>query len=253
MRFAIFMFLCAGQIFAQGSYIGIGMQEIGPQRSWALRLPEASGIEITEIVPDSPAEKAGLKVGDAILKYNSQKVEGIAQFARLVRETQAGRDVKLDISREGVLEQVTVRVAQRRPRPDGNDGPIMMPFQLQMPDLSRSVPALRSAVLGVEAEAVDGQLAQYFGVKEGVLVRSVLKGSAAEKAGIKAGDVIVRLDDAHVAVPADIVNRVRMLRGKSVQVTLMRDRKELTVSAAIEDVPGGVIQITPFQVHPNQP
>ncbi len=252
MRFAIFMLLCAGQIFAQGSYIGIGMQEIGPQRSWALRLPEASGIEITEIVPDSPAEKAGLKVGDAILKYNGQKVEGISQFARLVRETQAGRDVKLDISREGVMQQVTVRVAQRKlPRPDGNDGPMILPFQLQMPDLSRSVPALRSAVLGVEAEAVDGQLAQYFGVKEGVLVRSVLKGSAAEKAGIKAGDVIVRLDDAQVAMPADISNRVRLLRGKSVQVTLMRDRKEMTVTAAIEDVPGGVIQITPFQVHPN--
>lgn len=252
MRFAIFMLLCAGQIFAQGSYIGIGMQEIGPQRSWALRLPEASGIEITEIVPDSPAEKAGLKVGDAILKYNGQKVEGISQFARLVRETQAGRDVKLDVSREGVMQQVTVRVAQRKlPRPDGNDGPMILPFQLQIPDLSRSVPALRSAVLGVEAEAVDGQLAQYFGVKEGVLVRSVLKGSAAEKAGIKAGDVIVRLDDAQVAMPADISNRVRLLRGKSVQVALMRDRKEMTVTAAIEDVPGGVIQITPFQVHPN--
>src|SRR5487761_1904471 len=250
MRFAIFMLLCAGQIFAQGSYIGIGMQEIGPQRSWALRLPEASGIEITEIVPDSPAEKAGLKVGDAILKYNGQKVEGISQFARLVRETQAGRDVKLDVSREGVMQQVTVRVAQRKlPRPDGNDGPMILPFQLQIPDLSRSVPALRSAVLGVEAEAADGQLAQYFGVKEGVLVRSVLKGSAAEKAGIKAGDVIVRLDDAQVAMPADISNRVRLLRGKSVQVALMRDRKEMTVTAAIEDVPGGVIQITPFQVH----
>ncbi|HVP00485.1 MAG TPA: PDZ domain-containing protein [Bryobacteraceae bacterium] len=252
MRFAFFIFLCAGRIFAQGSYIGIGMQEISPQRSWALHLPEPSGIEITEIVPDSPAEKAGLKVGDAILKYNGQKVEGIAQFARLVRETPPGRDVKLDISRDGAMQQVTVRVAQRKmPRPDGNDGPMAIPFQLQIPDLSHSVPALRSAVLGVEAEAVDGQLAQYFGVKEGVLVRSVLKGSAAEKAGIRAGDVIVRIDDAHVTAPADISNRVRMLRGKSVQVALVRDHKELTLTATIEDVPGGVIQITPFQVHPN--
>ena len=91
---------------------------------------------------------------------------------------------------------------------------------IRMPDLPHSFMQLRSSMLGVEAESVDGQLAQYFGVKEGVLVRSVSKGSAAEKAGISAGDVIIKIDDAHIATPSDISNRLRMLHGKPVPVVV---------------------------------
>ena len=87
----------------------------------------------------------------------------------------------------------------------------------------------RSTMLGIEAEALDGQLAEFFGVKEGVLVRTVAKGSSADRAGIKAGDVIVRLDDAKVTTPADISAHLRGLRGRSVSVVVVRDRKEVNV------------------------
>jgi serine protease Do len=103
-----------------------------------------------------------------------------------------------------------------------------------MPDMPRNFLSWRSAMLGVEAEALNGQLAQYFGVKEGVLVRSVLKGSAAEKAGIKAGDVITKVDDRDIRTPAEISNRLRSLRGKSVPVALTRERKEMTLTVPIE-------------------
>jgi len=72
-------------------------------------------------------------------------------------------------------------------------------------------------------------------VTEGVLVRSVTKGSAAEKAGIKAGDVITRVGDSKVSTPADVSSRLRAVRGKPVPVTLMRDRKEVTVNVSLED------------------
>ena len=122
-------------------------------------------------------------------------------------------------------------------------------LDIRMPDLPHTFMQMRSSILGVEAESVDGQLAQYFGVKEGVLVRSVSKGSAAEKAGIRAGDVIVKIEDAHIATPSDISNRLRMLHGKPVPVVLMRDRKELTLTLTIADDDPGRIQITPFQVN----
>jgi serine protease Do len=250
MRFAIFMSLCAMFSSAQtpravmvgGSYIGVGMQE-----------HEAGGVTITVVEQDSPADKAGLKTGDMVLRYNGQAVESNEQFAHLVRETPAGRDVKIDISRGGAAQTVTVRVAQRKaPKADAPMG--AFPFDIHLPDVPRSLMTLRSAALGVEAEAVDGQLAQYFGVKEGVLVRSVVKGSAAEKAGIRAGDTILKIDDAHVATPAEIAAQLRTLRGKSVAIALMRERKEVTVTATIgEDDPPGRIQITPFEVHPKQP
>jgi S1-C subfamily serine protease len=145
-------------------------------------------------------------------------------------------------------------VAQRKtPRMEWGDQPAMPGhLEIHMPDLPRALMQLRSSSLGVEADSIDGQLAQYFGVKEGVLVRSVSRGSAAEKAGIRAGDVIIKIEDAHIATPGDISTRLRTLHGKSVAVVVMRDRKELTVTLAVSDDDPGRMQITPFQVNPNQ-
>src|SRR5271165_5757943 len=97
-----------------GSYIGVMMQEVDSERAKALKLREAGGVEITVVEPDSPAEKGGLKVGDVVEKYNGLRVEGMQHFARMVHETPAGREVKIEISRGGIGVVVTVRVAQRK-------------------------------------------------------------------------------------------------------------------------------------------
>jgi serine protease Do len=221
------------------SYIGVMVQEIDGDRAKALKLREEYGVEVTRIETDSPAEKAGLKLADAILQYNGQRVEGMEEFKRLVSETPAGREVKLDIVRAGAPQTVMVKLGQKRmsntfsvamPTPAPS-----VPFELRMPDMPRSFMSWRSSALGLDAESLEGQLAEYFGVKEGVLVRSVNKGSAAEKAGIKAGDVITRVDDSKVATPADISGRIRSIRGKQVPVVLMRDHKEMTLSVAVEE------------------
>jgi len=94
-------------------------------------------------------------------------------------------------------------------------------------------------MLGVEAESIEGQLAQYFGVSEGVLVRTVMKGSPAEKAGVKAGDVILRVDDTKVATPAEISGRLRAARGKPVPLALMRERKEISVTVEAQESRAG--------------
>jgi serine protease Do len=238
-----------------GSYIGVMMQEVDSDRAKALKLGEETGVEITLVEPDGPAEKAGLKVADVVLRYNGQRVDGMEQFARMIRETPAGREAKIDISRAGAMQTVIVRVSQRKtPHIEFGDQ-LQMPNQLdlRMPELPRNVMPSRASILGVEAESIDGQLAQYFGVREGVLVRSVLKGSAAEKAGIRAGDVIEKLEDTHVASPADISASLRTTHSKSIPIVLMRDHKELTVTVTVSDADPSKIQFTPFQVHPNQP
>jgi serine protease Do len=179
-------------------------------------------------------------------------VEGNDQFARMVRETPPGHEVKLDISRAGMPQTVVVRIALRK-TPHVDWGVPQMPnMDIHMPDLPRGMMGLRSSVLGVEAESIDGQLAQYFGVKDGVLVRSVSKGSAADKAGMRAGDVILKIEDAHIATPADISSRLRTLHGKPAPVVLMRDHKELTVTVTVADDDPGRILITPMQINPNQ-
>lgn len=208
-----------------GSYLGIGIQEITAERARALKLRDEAGVEITRVAPDSPADKAGLKSGDVVLQYNGIKVEGLEQLSRLVRETPVGREVKLDIVRNGASQMLTAKVGEHPPVPGLPDG-----TGFRMPDVPRIIQGLRSPMLGVEAESIEGQLAQYFGVSDGVLVRAVMKGSAAEKAGVKAGDVILRVDDTKVTTPAAISARLRAVRGKPVSLALMRERKEMSLT-----------------------
>lgn len=218
------------------SYIGVMMQEIDSERAKALKLREEAGVEVTRVEPDSPAEKGGVKAGDVVMQYNGQRIEGMEQFSRLVRETPPGREVKIEIVRNGAPQTITVKVAARRtPGLRLGEGFGTITSVPLMPDIPRSFMSWRSSALGIEGESLEGQLAQYFGVKEGVLVRSVMKDSVAEKAGIKAGDVITRIDDSRVASPADISSRIRSLRGKPAPVVLMRDHKEMTLHVTLED------------------
>jgi membrane-associated protease RseP (regulator of RpoE activity) len=79
-------------ITAQHSaYLGIGVQDVDAERAKALNLKEDRGAEVTNVVADSPAAKAGFKDGDVVMEYNGQRVEGQEQLARLVRETPIGR------------------------------------------------------------------------------------------------------------------------------------------------------------------
>lgn len=222
----------ANRIFPlRGGYLGIGIQEINSERAKELKLREEAGVEITSVMHESPADKAGLKPGDVVVSYNGQKVESIEQISRMVRETPAGREVKVDIVRNGAPQTVGVKIDNRTlPRIFTGDGVHFNMPDIPMPDIPRVFTGLHSPMLGIEAESLEGQLAQYFGVKDGgVLVRSVLKNSAAEKAGLRAGDVILRLDDIKVTSAADISARLRATPGKAVQLAVMRERKEMNI------------------------
>jgi serine protease Do len=106
-------------------------------------------------------------------------------------------------------------------------------------DIPRPAVSWRSTILGVDAEKVEGQLAQFFGVKEGVLVRSVGEGSAAQKAGLRAGDVITKVGDVVVDSPRALSEAVRNARGKgTVALTMTRDRKESAVTVPLPEQGG---------------
>jgi serine protease Do len=229
------------------SFLGVGVQEVTSERAKALKLKDEYGVEITSVQDDSPASKAGLKVGDIVLDYNGQRVEGTEQFIRMVRETPVGRTVKMQVGRGGATQTVSATVAARKAAQVFTMSP-GGPMKIEIPDIHVTIPDIpkatmswRSPMLGVDAESLgESQLAAYFGVKEGVLVRSVNKGSAAEKAGIKAGDVILKVDETNVTSPRDISSALRSSREgskKNVPVQLMRDRKETTLTVTLDEEP----------------
>jgi len=223
-----------------GSFLGVGVTEIDTERAKTLNLREERGVEVTRLEEEGPAEKAGLKVGDIVLEYNGQRVDGTEQFVRLVRETPPGREVKIVVNRNGATQTVPVKIGVRKAAvlrgPDGFRFEIPENPMIQIPDIPKTLMSWRSTILGVEAEALESQLAQYFGVKEGVLVRSVGKGTAAEKAGLKAGDVITKVDGAATASPREVSKAIRSAASKkaaTLQVT--REKREMTMSVSLED------------------
>lgn len=231
-----------------GSYLGVNLREIDSERAKELKLREEAGVEITRVEEDSPAAKAGIKAGDVVIAYNGQRVEGMEQFSRFVRETPAGREVKILISRDGNSQTLSAKVGARKNAPMAFgvapriEMPAMAPMPA-MPDLPRALMMWRTSALGIEAESLHGQMAEFFGVKEGVLVRSVMKDTPAAKAGIKVGDVILKVDDTKVSSPSDVTSAIHSAHDKkAVTITLMRDRKEMTISATIEDERGDGIR-----------
>jgi len=220
------------------SFLGVNIAEVDAERAKALKLPAEQGVEITRVETDSPAEKAGLKVGDVVLEYNGERVEGMEQFGRMVRETPAGRKVTLQISRGGALQKLTAAIGSRGKYPP--EGFMVMPRleipDFRMPDIGEGFPAWRSGMLGVETESLNPQLADFFGVKQGVLIRAVVSGSPAEKAGIKAGDVLTKVDDQDVTTPGQVSGAIQAARKRhSFSLRLVRNRREMTVTATLDD------------------
>lgn len=240
-----------GQLFAfaqstgERSYLGVGVGDIDAARAKEKNLSEERGAEITTVVSGSAAEKAGIEKGDVVLEYNRQPVVSVEQFTRLVRETPVGRTVSLQISRNGAIQTLGVTLGTRPgPRVFAGVGPggggigggigsgILTPV---LPDVPRVFTTWRSSMLGVEAEALEPQLAEFFGVKKGVLVRSVQEDSAAQKAGFRAGDVILEVAGVEVATPRDVTNQIRAHSGESFDVSIVRDRQQSKLTVTIED------------------
>jgi serine protease Do len=238
----------------ESPHLGVSALDISSDRAKALKLNEERGVEVTMVEPDSAAAKAGVKVGDVILQYNGQKVEGWQHLRRLIRETPIHREVKIVLFRNGAEQTVSATIGVSRENQfdfgDGNSfsiqawpptppmPPTAMPSMPTMPampqfDLPQFRTLMGTSSLGIIGESLgqESQLAEFFGVKEGVLVRSVNKDSAAEKAGMKAGDVITKIDETAISTPQQISSTLRGARGKSsVTVTVVRSRKEVNLT-----------------------
>jgi serine protease Do len=209
------------------------------------------GVEITNVDEGSPAQKAGIKDGDVVLEYNGQPVEGGAQLSRMVRETPVGRTAKVGVWRNGSMQTLTATIEEKKGPTiiTGNGTVFAQPFPV--PDMSQFetlrnmrefdmpgvVMTYQSPMLGIVGEPLgkEEQLAEFFGVKDGVLVKSVTRNSAAEKAGIKAGDVIVKVDDQSVSTTQNITRALRDARSKkTVNVVVMRQKKEVPLTVTVE-------------------
>ena len=219
------------ELMGGDSYLGVGPRDINPNRVAALKLKDDSGVEVTEVDHDAPAAKAGIKVGDVLLTYNNQKIESAEQLKRLIHETPVGRTVQIGINRSGQQQTVAVTLGSKRqmvagfpkaPR-TGNPGNSLFD---NPPDMSMNALQMASKS-GLLVENLTPQLGEFLGVKTGggVLIRSVEKGSAADSAGLRAGDVIVRIEKEQIADMSDWHRLTHRRNGKTM-LGVVRDKHE---------------------------
>jgi serine protease Do len=232
---------------AQG-YLGVDLGAVDKKRANALHLKDTHAAEVVMVDHDAPAGKSGLKEHDVILQLDGQAFDNADELRRRLREIPSGRTVTLLISRDGNPVHVTVQLCDRAalenvwsqhysvpepPAPAAGQS-----FLGNVPSggpgfLDNMIP--RALYVGADVNPVRTQLADYFGVKSGtgLLVESVDDGSPASRAGLKAGDVVVKVESQQMTSKSDWLKAIRNHRGQLVQVTVMRNKQEqiLTMSA----------------------
>ena len=242
----------AFEFAGRGAHIGVAVEDVEEGDAKQAR----GAVRVETVTPAGPADKAGIKAGDLITEFDGERVRSSMQFSRLVRETPPGRQIPVALSRGGQRVSVTVTPDARTLSDDFGVRMLEIPRIARTPTPPVPVPPrapLPPAVspdafdfrgmlrpgsarrLGVTVEGLDDQLAEYFGVKEGVLVKSVQADSAAQKAGIKAGDVITALNGSKVYDAANLTRALdRLAESGEFTAEIVRDRKTQSVKGKVD-------------------
>lgn len=236
------------------SMIGVRLSEVTADNMTTLKVQRLEGAVVESVNPKSPAAAAGLHEHDVIVQFDGERVRSAGHLARLVGETPAGREVSVGVMRDG--RRVDLKV-----KPDAANSPWFDPrfggaidsgdWQEQMEEagrvtreLGRRLPEVMEGLhegkasnrgrLGASVQELHGDLAEYFGVRAGVLVTGVAPETAAARAGLKAGDVITAINGKAVATPRELIGALPTSdASQEVMLTVVRDKKATTLKAML--------------------
>jgi serine protease Do len=236
--------------FTSQGYLGVDLKEIDADRAIALKLADTRGAEVFMVDHDAPGSKSGLRIHDVILQLDGQSFDTVDQLRHRLQDMPAGRKVTFLVSRDGNLLNVTTQLCDRAvlqrqawsqhfsvpnpaPAARGVESFLGKPAPATAAFIDSMIP--KGLYIGADVNPVRTQLADYFGVRSGtgLLVESVDYQSPAGRAGLKAGDVVTKVDSQQMTSRSDWAKALRRHRGKLVQVTIMRNKQEqvLTMSA----------------------
>ena len=247
-----------------GSFLGVFAEDVNKENMARYNLRDARGVGITQVVKDSPAEKAGLKKDDVILRFDGENVTSVRKLNRLVSEVAPDQSVRLGISRSGAEQEVSVTIGKRNESINAGQGFGGFDRLRDMPDFRALIPPGspegnvwkwegpmpgpgpdgmvfsfgNNRRIGVATMQLNKQLAEYFGVAEGqgVLITSVSDDSPAAKAGLKAGDVITGVDGEKVANSGDVARAINKKKDGDVTLTVVRKGNQRTFTVTPTEV-----------------
>ncbi|HVF55771.1 MAG TPA: PDZ domain-containing protein [Pyrinomonadaceae bacterium] len=277
-------------LFAGDNFLGVEAEEVTSENSgrYALR-GEARGVGVSRVLKGSPAERAGIRENDVIVRFDGEAVTSVRKLNRLIDESAPGHVARLTVLRNGSEQEISATLGKREGgllQGLGDVTPLTIaPAQIeelrrraeelhgrgdemkrygeearkQAEELRRNNPNLFNnhelfalsylggRRIGVSTTGLGKQLADYFGVSEdgGALVNSVEENSPADKAGLKAGDVIVEVDDQKITDTGQLSRAIGRKNEGDVTLTIVRDRKRRKIKVTPERR-----GMTPFNLTP---
>lgn len=241
-------------IFGGGVRLGVSIRDVEEADLKGAKLSAPAGAVVEDVSDDSAAQTAGIRKGDIIVEFDGERVRSARQLTRLVQETADGRKVAVAVVRDGQRMNLTVEPREsggafesfRQLEDLGRDFRFEVPVKPSTPrPTPRAVPPAewnfdnllsRSGRLGLTVETLSPQLAEYFGTKDGVLVKSVQDNSAAARLGIKAGDVITSVNGSAIDDAAELRRTLQSSKsGEDITIGIMREKKALTLKGKLEN------------------
>ncbi|MDQ3747148.1 MAG: PDZ domain-containing protein [Acidobacteriota bacterium] len=258
----------ATTFFDGGNFLGVHVEEVTRENAGRYGVAgEPRGVGVREVVKGSPAERAGLRAGDVIVRFDGEAVTSVRKLSRLIEESAPEHAARLTVLRNGSEQEVSVTLASERQFVPTIENGVMSgalgPLNLadtqrfseewarnsekwrqqseemskKLEELGREHPGVFALGggrrIGVGTQTLGKQLADYFGVSHGVLVSSVESNSPAERAGLRAGDVITAADGKEINNAGDLVRALAGREGGKddgeVTLSITREHKQRTV------------------------
>jgi len=252
--FNVYSFLLDGS-----GFLGVNAEDINRDNMARYGLNQVRGVGVTQVVKDSPAEKAGIRKDDVIVRFDGENVTSVRKLNRLISEVAPDQTVRVAISRGGAEQELSAIIGKRRdafsntelfgnmePKVWSNIQPRTWSWSGNLGDLDTAqIYALGNRRrIGITTTELTKQLADYFGIAEGrgVLVTSVTEGGPAATAGLKAGDVIIAVDGEKVDETGDIANIVNRKKEGEVVLTVVRNRSQQTIRVTPKEGERGVFR-----------
>ena len=206
-------------------WLGVQVEDISEKMLKNLNLDH--GIRVSKVIKDSPAEKAGLEKDDIILTFDGNDVVDVSDLISMVRKSEAESEVNIEYFREGKIKEVTAHLAV-------NDMKNIFRWQQKFPH-KQSFKMSKGAWLGVKTDNLSDQLREFFETPEdlGVLVNEVVEDSPAEKAGLKAGDIIIRVADRDIRNTRDLARSIKTslaaFDSRSIIIRLLAEKTKIRI------------------------
>lgn len=245
----------------EGNYLGVRVEELTRENAKTYGLSgEPRGVGVTQVLKNSPAERAGLRERDVIVRFDGEPVTSVRKLNRLVAESSPDHTARVTVLRGGSEQEVSAKLARRermRPAVAGQlfGGIDLAEAQRLGEEWAKNSEEWKrenksfeefgrdgsgffmlgpSRRIGVSTTTLGKQLADYFGVSHGVLISSVEAGSPADKAGLKAGDVVTEVDGKQVDDASDLVRALGAKEEGDVSLTVVRDKQRRNVRVTPE-------------------